>query len=184
MPHLKIRSLSSLAVAFLILYHPTNSLSNEVRNQRQIEADWLVQARLRYARTAAADDEITRAVDAAGGCDGIIDGKWGFHTSLERDPWWQVDLGSVQSVDRIVLYNRCDRLMGRASRIRVLLSEDGQTYDLAYEHDGTVFLGFPDKKPLVVDMQTRRARYVRLCLPGQTYFHLDEVQVFAVAQRS
>jgi hypothetical protein len=25
---------------------------------------------------------------------GIKDGKYAFHTGLERDPWWQVDLGA------------------------------------------------------------------------------------------
>lgn len=31
--------------------------------------------------------------DAAGAFDGLINGKWGFHTLREKDSWWCVDLG-------------------------------------------------------------------------------------------
>jgi hypothetical protein len=59
----------------------------------------------------------------------------------------------------------------------VLLSGDGKTFKQAYQHDGTPFLGQPDKKPLVVKLDGQKARYVRLQLPGKSYFHLDEVEI-------
>ena len=37
----------------------------------------------------------------AGGCDGIKNGEWGFHTDLTQNPWWQVDLGKTQALGRI-----------------------------------------------------------------------------------
>ena len=50
--------------------------------QEQIEADWMRQRELR-----ALPGQVTVTVnDAAGGCDGIIDGKWGFHTNHEKQP--------------------------------------------------------------------------------------------------
>jgi hypothetical protein len=145
----------------------------------QLEADWLTQARLRYVRLAAGADKVTPEDDAVGGCDGVIDGKWGFHTQLEQDPWWQVDLGDPTAVDRLRLYNRCDGFESRAAHIQVLLSGDGQEFRLAYTHDGSTFRGQPDQKPLEITLQGQTARYIRLQLPGQVYFHLDEVVVLA-----
>ncbi len=91
----------------------------------QLQQDWLRQAQLRYGPAAASLD-ITPADDAAGGCDGHIDGKWGFHTLQEPDPWWQVDLGRVVALDKVLVYNRCDGgFERRAAHLRVLLSLDG-----------------------------------------------------------
>ncbi len=145
----------------------------------QLEADWLTQARLRYVRLAAGANKVTPEDDAVGGCDGVIDGKWGFHTQLEQDPWWQVDLGDPTALGRLRLYNRCDGFESRAAHIQVLLSGDGQDFRLAYTHDGSSFRGQPDQKPLEITLQGQTARFIRLQLPGQVYFHLDEVVVLA-----
>ena len=135
----------------------------------QIEADWLRQHELRFA--PALTDASQPEVDAAGGVDGHIDGKWGFHTRNEKNPWWQVDLGTVTQIDRIVLYNRCDKGMNRRNdRIVVRFSEDGKTFREFYRHDGTPFLGYTDKKPLVIPVGGAKARYVRLGLEETSYF--------------
>ena len=103
--------------------------------------------------------------DAAGAVDGVKNGKWGFHTENEANPWWQVDLQESMPIDRIELYNRCD-MPERTARIKVLLSSDGKRFEQVYQHTGQPFLGYPDKKPLVVKLDGRPARYVRLQLPG------------------
>ncbi|MGM0488014.1 MAG: discoidin domain-containing protein, partial [Planctomycetota bacterium] len=146
----------------------------------QLERDWLAQARLRYGTDSGTTTGVTAAEDAAGGCDGVINGKWGFHTQLEADPWWQVDLGDSVPIEKLRIYNRCDGgFEKRAARLKVLLSEDGNHFTVAYTHDGTVFRGHPDKKPLVVPLDGAAARFVKLQLPGKVYFHLDEVEVLA-----
>ena len=146
----------------------------------QIEADWLRQdeVRVRQAPASPNSRKITCADDATGGCDGNKTGKWGFHTENEDNPWWQVDFGAEQTLDRLEIYNRCDETAGRASRLIVLLSTDGKQFDKAYQHDGKPFYGFTDKKPLVVKLAGAKARLVRLQLPGKSYFHLDEVEVY------
>jgi hypothetical protein len=145
---------------------------------QQIEADWLRQDELRNAPATPGGERVTPEEDAAGGCDGVIDGKWGFHTENEDRPWWQVDLGKSVALDRIVLYNRSD-LAQRNARIIVLLSDDAKQFHQAYQHDGTVFYGHSDQKPLSVALDGARARYVGLTLRGRSYFHLDEVQIYA-----
>ena len=118
--------------------------------REQIEADWLRQDAVRDVAP------VTPEEDAVGACDGVKNGKWGFHTALENDPWWQIDLGEQLALDRIVIYNRCDGTAGRAARLAVLLSDDGRDFQQSYQHDGTVFFGQTDGKPLTVklDRQT------------------------------
>ncbi|MBM4048931.1 MAG: discoidin domain-containing protein, partial [Planctomycetes bacterium] len=151
-----------------------------VISRQQIEADWLRQDEVRgvpVAPTARAKPE----EDAVGGCDGVKNGKWGFHTEYEDNPWWQVDLQKATPLARMLLYNRCD-IPDRAARLIVLLSDDGKQFKQAYQHDGTRFLGFTDNKPLVVELKGAVARYVRIQLPGKVYFHLDEVEIFPVGE--
>jgi len=142
--------------------------------REQIEADWLQQDVVR--------SPVTPEQDAAGGCDGIKDGKWGFHTALQDDPWWQVDLGAVMPLDRAVVYNRCDGTAARAVRLAVLLSQDGKGFAQAYQHDGSVFYGQSDGKPLVVSLHGAEARYVRLQVPGNNCLHMDEVEVYPTGE--
>ena len=78
-----------------------------VITRAQIEADWLLQAERRGQADQAG--AITPAEDAAGGCDGVKDGKpvgyYGFHTNREKNAWWQVDLQAEVDVGKVVIYN-------------------------------------------------------------------------------
>src|ERR1039458_3800668 len=104
--------------------------------REQVEADWLRQD---DKRSASATGPVTREEDAAGAVDGVKDGKWGFHTEFENNAWWQVDLGQPTKLDRVVVYNRCDALSERNSRLLVLLSSDGRQFRQVYQHNGTIF---------------------------------------------
>jgi hypothetical protein len=152
--------------------------------RRQIEADWLRQELVRrpdyQSGRYTAPIGATAEQDAAGAVDGVRDGRWGFHTGADAGPWWQVDLQQVVPLDHALLYNRCDDgpAAARAGRIQVLLSDDGQQWRRVYQHDGTVFYGQSDGKPLKVPLAGARARYVRLQLPAQGYLHMDEVEVW------
>jgi hypothetical protein len=145
--------------------------------QARVEADWLRQDAKHLAKPGPA---ASCESDAAGAVDGVKNGQYGFHTETEKDPWWQVDLKQAVKLERVVIWNRCEpEMAARNSRIQVLASEDGKTFKPLYQHDGTVFFGFPDKRPLSVPLQGAPARFLRLALAGTSYFHLDEVEVFA-----
>lgn len=150
---------------------------------QQIESEWLSPEALRQV-SYALDGQARKATpekDAIGGCDGIKNGAYGFHTDWENGPWWQVDLGHRTVLDRVLLYNRCDGASADLnSKIRVLVSDDGRDFKLAYDYHGPKFLGQPDHKPLVVALKGAQARYVRLQKSEPGRFYLDEVEVFAV----
>lgn len=145
-----------------------------------LEQEWLREAQLQGDSRRAA--HLTTRDDAAGGNDGITNGKWGFHTTHEANPWWQVDLGESQPLTQVRLWNRSDSdgAAARAAKFRVLLSDDGKDWREAYRHEGGVFFGYrmPDRRPLVVKLANATARFVRIQLPGAEYLHLDEVEVY------
>ena len=116
------------------------------------------------------------AEDAAGAVDGEIRGHFAFHTGQDENPYWQVDLEGVEVIGRVVVYNT-PHAPERAAHLRLLLSDDGSHWREVYAHDGTPFVG-ADGAPLEVPLAGERARYVRIQLPGPTWLHLDEVQVF------
>jgi hypothetical protein len=154
-----------------------HSDQSPVISRRQIEADWLRQRDLREHMPVPAN--LRPEDDAAGGCDGVKTGTWGFHTGLQANPWWRVDLGQTTAIDRLVLFNRCDEGAERCARFMVLVSDDDKSWKQVCQHDGKVFFGYTDKKPLEVKLGGVKARYVRLQVPGTIYFHLDEVEIYA-----
>jgi hypothetical protein len=154
---------------------------------QQIEADWLRQDVVRnlppapLGQPGAAARKVTTADDAAGGCDGLKDGTYGFHTDADASPWWHVDLGRSLALDRVAVFNRCDgKVEDRAGNLAVLLSDDGKRWRELYKHGGAKFFGQSDGKPLVVPAAGAAARFVRVQLPSRKYFHLDEVEVYAI----
>ncbi len=171
---MRYRSLTYVALIGAIL---SAGPARTADRQAQLEADWLLQERVR----GISSSNITPAEDALGACDGVKDGKWGFHTNNEENPWWQVDLGRSHPLDRVLVYNRCDAA-ARADGLLLLLSPDGRAWREAGRHSGPTFFGASDGKPFVFSLGGARARYVRLQLPGVGYLHLDEVEVYSTAQ--
>ncbi len=177
-----LSSTAHLILLMILLGMSPQLRAGEVRTRAQIEADWIRQAVVRSLD--AMGQQVTTGQDAAGGCDGVINGRYGFHTGLDERPWWQVDLGQVEQVTQVLIYNRADGAAERALQLEVQLSEDAQQWRTVYQHDGTAFLGATDAAPLrVVCPPQSAARYVRIELPGRTHLHLDEVQVFAAGRR-
>jgi hypothetical protein len=161
--------------------------------QALIRADWLDQdRRFGSGNTAESPEQrnargVTTAEDASGGCDGIKNGRYGFHVaSGEKDPWWQVDLGKQHRLDRVVIFNRTDGgTPPRTKTIRILVAggegdRAGKDFKQVYQHDGTTFYGVSEKKPLVVSFKDKNvtARIVRLQIPGNCSFALDEIEVY------
>ena len=139
--------------------------------------DWLSEPALRRYAPPPPNRPITPEDDAAGGCDGVRNGEYGFHTGADDAPWWQVDLGSSQRIDSVVIYNRCS-IPDRAARIELQVSDDGQGWAVWYRHEGTLFHGVRGGPPLTVRCGGAAARYIRLVAPGAGFLHLDEVEVY------
>ena len=139
--------------------------------------------------TTAFGGKASRAVD------GNTDGQWGnnsvTHTSDERSAWWEVDLGDVYEIDRIIIWNRQDCCWERLQNFFILTSEKPIIKNASGGATGDGFLKGPffpwsaDKKSFTfkVDENTpeKKARYIRIILrqdgPDRP-LSLAEVQVF------
>jgi hypothetical protein len=116
-----------------------------------------------------------RFFGSRGGVDGRITGTPGFYTDLESEPWWDVDLQQSPSLTEIRIYNSKIN-PERARNLQVLLSNDGETWNLIYTHDGSVFGA--NGLPLRIPMNGVQTRWIRLQLTGKSHLHLDEVEVY------
>jgi len=143
-----------------------------------VERDWLLAAQLASGSSSA----VTPEKDAAGGCDGVKSGTWGFHTDRQKEPWWQVDLGRSEPIGRIVVWNRGDAMADRAAALLLKLSDDGKSWRTAYRHGGNLFGGLRDGGPLSIAFTNQSARFVRVQLPTTDFLHLDEVEVFSARE--
>ena len=153
----------------------------------EIEADWLTQVRLRYqpAPTVTRNTPLPYSIrpeqDAAGGCDGVVNGTWGFHTNLDDKPWWHVDLQHEFSLERVVIHNsgyqeEWRRILG----FTLLLSVDGKSWTEAFGQDGKAFQD--PRQPIVVPLDGAAARFVKIQLPGREHLTLEEVEVYPVGK--
>lgn len=116
--------------------------------------------------------------DPRGAIDGIKNGSYGFHTSLEENPWLQIDLGAVMYLEKVVLFNRQDINSERSRFVQVIVSTDGLIFETVYDRNGIPFGGIKDGKPLSVFLNNILARFVRFQLNDENYFHLDEVEIY------
>lgn len=119
----------------------------------------------------------SHAVD--GSTDGSIPNGSVTHSDAELSPWWQVDLGSVQNAGRIDLYNRTDCCSDRLSNFKLLLSEDGATWQ-SWSYPGVA------GARTSFDVN-RSARFVKVQLNSTgvaRYLSLAEVIVYAAANAS
>jgi hypothetical protein len=79
----QIIAVTSLALVFARVIVAAEAVSPE-RWRQALESDWLLQAQLDAEAQRAA--QLTTSDDAAGGCDGVTNGKWGFHTAEQGNP--------------------------------------------------------------------------------------------------
>ncbi|NJM28781.1 MAG: FkbM family methyltransferase, partial [Rhizobiales bacterium] len=103
--------------------------------------------------------------NAARGIDNVLTGPFNVHTRLnDTAAWWQVDLGEMTSITRILFLDRADHELKSAS-MQIQLSRDGEEFWTIHAR----------KNPpsTLVDVHWKGdARYVRLQLaePGPLHF--------------
>ena len=152
--------------------------------QTLVRADWIEQDR-RFSPAKAQRSSpkknargVTTAQDAAGGCDGVKNGRFGFHVaSGEKDPWWQVDLEQPTTVGRVVVFGYYGDV--RYYGFTVELSLDGQSWEVVADRRD-------NKEPSTSQGYTCRftpctARFIRIRQPhnsANTGRHLVEVAAF------
>jgi hypothetical protein len=117
--------------------------------------------------------------------DGNTNGNWYensvTHTTFQPEAWWQVDLGSVQHIGSVQVWNRTDCCDDRLSNFYVFVSDTPFTAtDVAgtlaqanvFNHLTTGTAGTPTTVAV-----NRTGRYVRVQLRGTESLSLAEVRI-------
>jgi uncharacterized repeat protein (TIGR01451 family) len=103
-------------------------------------------------------------------------------TGYSAKPWWQVDLGGVQQIDGVQIWNRTDAFSERLSNFYVFMSHEPFT-----SNDPNVLAADPHVWHHTVSGAAGKTttipvdeygRYLRVQLTGQNYLQLAEVQVW------
>ncbi|QGY01240.1 hypothetical protein MMSR116_04470 [Methylobacterium mesophilicum SR1.6/6] len=99
-----------------------------------------------------------------------------FHTGLDRNPWFVLDLGAVARVSEIRIYNRWGQPSERAQLMRVWLGETEDAYRLVFDAvDAHCHPGLP----LHLRFDNARFRYLKVDLDEEQHLHLDGIEIFA-----
>ncbi len=184
---------SFLITALWLTTLTASGLAAEPAAQQQaIEADWLQQKEGQCALAAITPEAATATwadatwADAAGGVDGVKNGRFGFATRGETNPWWRVDLGRTTEIARIVVFNRLDypSNLRNTDTLRILVSDNDKDWRQIYDNAGKSFGGISGAPPLEVRFPPGqlKARFVRLQILSdkRIVLHLDEVEVYGV----
>lgn len=114
-----------------------------------------------YGRTAQAERVVSD----------VLPLDYSVHTAAGDDrPWWEVDLGDITAISRIIYLDR-PKHVARGASLRISTSADGERYDVVYRRDG---------KPLerIIDVAApTSARFVRASLEDGGPLHFRQVIV-------
>ncbi|XP_060603806.1 fucolectin-1-like [Ruditapes philippinarum] len=97
-----------------------------------------------------------------------------FHTGLDLNAWWQVDLTEIYRITKVVLYNRLfTENANRASDLDLLFGTTLDTIIIVKK-----VLGQINDIHSFTFTDDEKARYVKVMLQNQNFLHLCEVQVY------
>ena len=103
------------------------------------------------------------------------------HTNPESNPWWQVDLGAVYAISKIVIWNRRDCCWERLQGFHIMGAESPITANSTTESqltDGPHSFTSAQQPSMNLSLN-KRARYIRVFIPGdKKVLSLAEFQVF------
>lgn len=130
----------------------------------------------------------TIELDASGALDGTITGFGKFHTEYENEPWWMVDLESINRIREIRVFNRLvpfhteDNIAGRSARLKIEAGGSLDNMKEIFRKDDDISFGGIDGKPLIVVINgTLIARFMRITLLTTNYLHFDQVEIYGEA---
>lgn len=92
---------------------------------------------------------------------------YSIHTNAEQDAWWILDLGSIQYVDSVYLYDRKDIQGDRSLNMYLSAGQTLENIEVFYKKDDVDILW--NKRILIND----RVRYIKIGIEGYGMLHFD-----------
>lgn len=132
---------------------------------------------------SSTDHEGNAALAVDGNVNGVFSGASVTHTTTQEQPWWQVDLGAVQYVSYLNIWNRTDSCCNdRLANFYVLVSDapfnsDDLETTRNQENVESFYFGPSAASPSRIHIN-HSGRYIRVQLAGTNALTLAEVEVF------
>lgn len=173
----KFSTLAVITAAIVSLCSPANSAED-----RETPANLALRKNARQSSTSFGGDA-GRAVD--GDTNGRYSGNSVSHTAEERESWWEVDLGCVEDIAELRIWNRTDEHGDRLVNFVVLISERpfaGSSLAALLKEPGVWNGAHPGTagEKTVITANTK-GRFVRVQLRQKNFLALAEVQVIGAA---
>jgi YD repeat-containing protein len=155
----------------------------------EVQVIQMPQTNLALNKSATQSSTFSGITVAGRATDGNISGNWNDNsvasTDAESQAWWQVDTGSVQSVQAIKVWNRTDCCSDRLSNFYVFISDQPFTstnlaVTQAQAGVTSYYTAGTGGTPTTINV-SRSGRYVRVQLSGNNHLSLAEVQVLGLA---
>ena len=105
------------------------------------------------------------------------------HTRNEFQPWWQVDLGQLNELESLTIFNRSDAFQNRLSNFHVFVSSSPisrtSTLDELLADGAITDFYISDPAGLIFNLSLGiQGRYVRIQLAGSGVLHMAEVEIY------
>jgi hypothetical protein len=121
----------------------------------------------------------TPEADATGALGGDFNGVPKFHTDLEENPWWQVDLGAPALIREIVIYNTTNEFADRFQNFKIETSPDGGAWSEICRKEDSQTVGGINSRPFFWQPKPpARGKFVRVTLLGRNFLHLERVEIY------
>lgn len=150
-------------------------------------ADFLMEAdNLCLTAASTTQSSTSHSGVASRACDGDRDGLYSSgsvtHTQSETNPWWEVDLGRVNVLQQIKIFNRTDCCTSRLSNFYVIVSDDpilSTDLTTALNQPGVDSFYFDgDVDALAYAFSQQSGRYIRIQTTGSDPLSLAEVEIY------
>lgn len=176
----KFSTLAVIAATIISLCSSANSAED-----REAPANLALRKNARQSSTSFGGDA-GRAVD--GDTNGRYSGNSVSHTAEERESWWEVDLGRVEDIAELRIWNRTDEHGDRLVNFVLLISERpfaGSSLAALLKEPGVWNGSHPGTagEKTVITANTR-GRFVRVQLRQKNFLALAEVQVMGAAAKA
>ncbi|MDP2572243.1 glycoside hydrolase N-terminal domain-containing protein [Vibrio penaeicida] len=103
------------------------------------------------------------------------------HTSFESKPWWTVDLGQSENIEKVRIWNRTDCCSNRLGEFYVLTSNtplDSVTLDQATSSNDTNVYRVDSTDTQTQFNLSSTFRYLKILKDNSSYLSLGEVEIF------
>jgi hypothetical protein len=160
-------------------------LGDQVRNQRNPDGTWSVigSIDLAFGKPATQSSHSiwshgsSAAADAALANRDPLPHDFAFHTGIDENPWWQVDLLVLCAIERVEIINRVNESQ-RFTHFRIDVSHDGEEWVTCFTKlDNDAVSSDPRYPTQCILKHQVHARYLRITQLSTSFMHLRKVRV-------